>query len=672
MARPHHEWYRRGLGPRIDALDLALKGIVENQPEAMKSARKVAQSLSSSSLAYGFTNIHAAAKLVIEAPPDQVVEHTRALISLLRQLVSGIPREAPLILVVGGEESFREELCRLLEASGKQVIAARTGRETYRIVLNRNISLIVMDMFLPDQDGRLYIRSLHSRPLTAAIPIIAIDAPIARHEKESDLLKEADLWLTRPVEPRKVADLITAHLRRAHEIVRAALRDQLTGLPNRAAFSESFDQTMLNYNPAREPITLAVISIDKLDPIQQAHGEETANQVLQHVGSVLSISFRATDTVARWDSSHFAVMFPGEDYYGGACAIEKAMAALARRPFLMPDGTTAPLTLCVGLIVLADRIACPEAVDRALNFLYQAEMEGGNRIRGFDSAPSGHKATVAVIMEESHTCRIVQQLLLNDGFEVTLYTALTEEDWPALTSQRFHLVVLGEQLGASSGLDLLERLRSLPQFNRTPVIILTSREETAIKALELGANDYLVKPFVPQSFTSHLRRIMVHGIKERRLQKALDVLVIDDEVAALVIAGTTLGRMAGFSVRLAFGARDGLARLAGENAAVVVINTAPRDMTVNEFLEKGRAANAFGRNPAILVSATEKQRLQALALLPAGVKAILTKPFTPTGLVKEFTALLPQPPGPPAPPPDNSLLNTEIRRVIMRSSGTPA
>lgn len=668
MARSHHEWYRKGLGPRIDSLDLALKGIQNRNPSADDAARKIAQSLTTSSLAYGFTNIHEAAQAVINATPDQLGAKTSDLIQLLRRIISGLQRDQPLILIVGGDEKFRKELVQILESSGKQALATATGRESYRVVLNRDISMIVMDMFLPDQDGRQYIRALHSRPLTAAIPIIAIDAPIHRAENEADLLKEADIWVTKPVDAQKVADLINANLRRAHEIVRAALRDQLTGLLNRAAFSETFDQAMLTHDPSKEPVCLAIISIDKMDQINSRYqNTDTVDRLLQHVGSVLSLSFRATDIVARWDATHFAVMFPGEDYYGGTCAIEKSMAALTTRPFTASDRTPLPLALSAGLIVLNERSTCQEAMEKALNFLYQAEIEGGNRIRGFDSTPAGIKDKVAVFMEESHTSRIVQQLLLNDHFDVLTFTNVTDANWPDLISHHYQLIVIGEQVGSAKGMVILERLRALPQFNRTPIIVLISSEENAVRALELGANDYLVKPIAPQSFTSHLRRVMAHGVKIRNQENLYNLLVVDDEVSTLVIAGTTLGRMTDFSVRLACGVNDALTRLSDVFPDILIVNCVPKGMELGEFLERARAKNTSGRPLTVLLTGDVHQKDIAARLIPSLGQAVLNKPFTPKSLAQEISTAIKVTPTPRAMTADMSQLNAEIRRLILKS-----
>ena len=70
------------------------------------------------------------------------------------------------------------------------------------------------------------------------------------------------------------------------------------------------------------------------------------------------------------------------------------------------------------------------------------------------------------------------------------------------------LVLLDVMLPYTDGFELLERLRAQEAWKRVPVIILTSRtrEHDAVRALGLGADDYLTKPFSPAELVARIRR----------------------------------------------------------------------------------------------------------------------------------------------------------------------
>ncbi len=70
------------------------------------------------------------------------------------------------------------------------------------------------------------------------------------------------------------------------------------------------------------------------------------------------------------------------------------------------------------------------------------------------------------------------------------------------------LVLLDVMLPYTDGFELLAQLRANPDWKDVPVIILTSRtrEHDAVRALSLGADDYLTKPFSPPELVARIRR----------------------------------------------------------------------------------------------------------------------------------------------------------------------
>ena len=70
------------------------------------------------------------------------------------------------------------------------------------------------------------------------------------------------------------------------------------------------------------------------------------------------------------------------------------------------------------------------------------------------------------------------------------------------------LVLLDVMLPYTDGFELLAQLRANPAWKGVPVIILTSRtrEHDAVRALSLGADDYLTKPFSPAELIARIRR----------------------------------------------------------------------------------------------------------------------------------------------------------------------
>ena len=84
------------------------------------------------------------------------------------------------------------------------------------------------------------------------------------------------------------------------------------------------------------------------------------------------------------------------------------------------------------------------------------------------------------------------------------------EAMQALETKDPDAVVLDMMMPVHDGLEVLRRMRASEKHADTPVIMLTARrgEKDIVGALELGANDYLVKPFMPEELLARLSRLL--------------------------------------------------------------------------------------------------------------------------------------------------------------------
>jgi DNA-binding response OmpR family regulator len=78
------------------------------------------------------------------------------------------------------------------------------------------------------------------------------------------------------------------------------------------------------------------------------------------------------------------------------------------------------------------------------------------------------------------------------------------------TSERPDAILLDNMMPVLDGQQVLRRLRQAPETADIPVIMLTARrqESDIVGAFELGANDYLVKPFIPEELMTRLARLL--------------------------------------------------------------------------------------------------------------------------------------------------------------------
>jgi DNA-binding response OmpR family regulator len=131
-------------------------------------------------------------------------------------------------------------------------------------------------------------------------------------------------------------------------------------------------------------------------------------------------------------------------------------------------------------------------------------------------------STVLVVEDELRIARLVRDYLEHAGFQV-LVAGDGDAAVSSVRGSRPDLVVLDLGLPRRDGLDVIRELR---RTTNVPIVVLTARAEEAdrIVGLELGADDYVTKPFSPKELVARVRAVMrrtaAHGPTQEVLRTA--------------------------------------------------------------------------------------------------------------------------------------------------------
>ncbi|GEN88229.1 response regulator transcription factor [Oceanobacillus sp. FSL W8-0428] len=111
---------------------------------------------------------------------------------------------------------------------------------------------------------------------------------------------------------------------------------------------------------------------------------------------------------------------------------------------------------------------------------------------------------ILIVEDEQKISRVLQLELDYEGYETTV-ASNGKQALEYLESQEWGLVLLDIMIPELSGLEVLRRVRR--QGNETPVILLTARDEVydKVNGLDLGANDYITKPFQIEELLARIR-----------------------------------------------------------------------------------------------------------------------------------------------------------------------
>lgn len=269
-------------------------------------------------------------------------------------------------------------------------------------------------MFLGDFDGPFTFtditRHAHKNGLGVRIDDNDVEAFIARtlprrrsiprKSFETDLVDGRWFWIDHTVLPNgwvlSVGADITAlkqnekSLRQAHEVALQASRtDLLTDLPNRRYILELLDEALATNKATGSSLCITIIDIDKFKAINDAHGHEAGDAVLQQFARVCRERLGRHDQIGRMGGEEFLLILPNTSLIDAARAVEKIRRGCAEIE-AQKNAPTLSYTFSAGLAETLSDDNVASALRRADRALYTAKREGRDRTKvGFETEALG-------------------------------------------------------------------------------------------------------------------------------------------------------------------------------------------------------------------------------------------------------------------------------------------
>ncbi|SAK94333.1 diguanylate cyclase [Caballeronia temeraria] len=183
-----------------------------------------------------------------------------------------------------------------------------------------------------------------------------------------------------------MAQDVTDRKKAEQQLVVQAMRDALTGLPNRRALSAQLDRAIGPGALARRPLAVFFLDLDGFKQVNDAHGHEAGDALLNQVGRRLQKTIRSTDFVSRLAGDEFVILSHGVAEDVTAARIAESICEALRTPFDVA-GSEVTIATSVGAVIWDGHAATTPgmllaAADKAM---YEAKRKGRN---GYTLAPS--------------------------------------------------------------------------------------------------------------------------------------------------------------------------------------------------------------------------------------------------------------------------------------------
>jgi diguanylate cyclase len=159
-----------------------------------------------------------------------------------------------------------------------------------------------------------------------------------------------------------------------------ALIDPLTGLPNRAAWSERLDHEVNAWHQQGNSLSLAMLDLDHFKRINDGYGHLAGDKVLKIIANVLRKRLRASDFIARFGGEEFVLLMPNSSLSDALGVGEVLRAAIEACPFHF-KGEPVTVTVSMGVAQFQPGERSDLALKRADAALYRAKAAGRNQVQ---------------------------------------------------------------------------------------------------------------------------------------------------------------------------------------------------------------------------------------------------------------------------------------------------
>ena len=293
------------------------------------------------------------------------------------------------VLVVDDDRDALRILGDFLESKRIEVVTAIDGHEALtRFHDDGPFDVVVLDVMMPGLDGLEVCRRLKASPQGQLTPVLLVSARTDTKSRVAGLYGGADEYVNKPVDLReflarlevliRVRDRYRELANRRNDDIEAALGDSLTGTANASYFTRRLQNEIHRADRYNLPLTVILGDViglpeaEAMDDTKEHDGSseilsDPTDELLAHLGRVLSSALRSHDLIARLRRSRFAILLPHTSKHSAQETIErlKSITADMCARAATGEGPKAGLSLLCGCAELGPKMDAESLLARA-------------------------------------------------------------------------------------------------------------------------------------------------------------------------------------------------------------------------------------------------------------------------------------------------------------------
>jgi two-component system, cell cycle response regulator len=429
------------------------------------------------------------------------------------------------VLVIEDDHMNMKLMRSLMGLGGYRMLEATDAETGLRLAAEHRPDLILMDVQLPGLDGLSATRRLKETPELTSIPVIALTGLAMEGDREKALAAGCQDYISKPINTRSFLDSIGALL---------VPEKNGGGIEPIAPASRhrSYRRILVvDDDPMNVKLVDAILKKDGYESLKATNGIEALEQVEEHHPDLILLD----------------VMMPGKDGYQVTREL-KGSPATAGIPIIMITALNGTEDKVRGLECGADEfltkpVNAAELLARVKSMLRlkqyrdqlmtrtQSETSFGDHPGTMGPPGSDVRRQHVLLVEDSEKdLRLLSRQIQDQTYDFSVAQD-GEEALQKILAGGVDLVLLDIFLPGMDGFEVCQRLKGSAETRNTQVVLITCLKdlEGKIKGMELGADDYLIKPVDGRELTARIKALLakksyidqLHSHYEQALSSAI-------------------------------------------------------------------------------------------------------------------------------------------------------
>ncbi len=378
--------------------------------------------------------------------------------------------------------------------------------ESVPAIDNNNYDVLIVNPFFSDGHGRTFVEELHKQNKLANTPIIVVSSLPAQWVKEDFYSQGANSYFEMPYDKDEFYQTLKDILQRVPKYPAIDGSNAITGFSSREKFEQDYllDQKIVATSD-REGI-LGVISPDGIDNIIRDHGLETGDMLLGETARLVREMCCDDLQAVSWThrSIVFAIMDKPLDVVQNG--LENLRQKYMQNMKLITNNEKSPGFHAILSPILAE-VSLEERLSLMFNKLLNIAKDPNEAPIQFISLIKSSKKHILISDPDEVSCSLIKHRTKRDGYIPTCFSHISEVFTKVGTDDIAAILV--DTMARGGGINMVKEIKSFAQLKDVPVIIMSrfGHENEIADAFDVGAQDYLLKPFSMVELSSRIKKL---------------------------------------------------------------------------------------------------------------------------------------------------------------------